>query len=406
MHTSSRLLSQSVPISSIVSSPSSQSVSSEKASSRVPVRGFEGHKHCVRCACFYPHDNKLVTGSEDGTLRIWDQETGAVDVLRGHTGGVWEVDVSRDGKMIVSGGSDETARIWNGETGERMHTLKGHNGGVLSVGFSPDSTRVVSGTGDYIDHTVQVWSVETGELALEPIKCRSLAWCVRYSPNGERIASGGGSIQIWSAHTGTGIVSIRNSEVHGLAWTPDSTYVIGGGVGKVTMWNSHNGEPLRTWKAHNDRIRRLSLSPNGTYFATCGWLDKTALVFDTSTGERVAALRHTGNVYGVAYSFSGQFIATACVDQKVCLWEAPVVEDLQNKSPLPPFSSFLDRPAIPGWLSRNDGRRLDEFWDSLLNVRFSVGLVAARRCPQQSERHVHRLRHCMGSQCYSFQLRP
>ncbi|KAF8834473.1 WD40 repeat-like protein [Paxillus ammoniavirescens] len=348
----------------VVKSTSSQSVSSKKANHQVPMQIFEGHEGLVRCVRFCPDEDKLITGSSDKTLRIWNRTTGAVEVLRGHSGTVWDVDVSWDGKMIVSGSRNETVRIWNRESGEMMHVLEGHEDEVMSVQFSLDSSRVVSGSDD---KTVRVSSVETGELAFEPIKCHGYVYCVRYSPSGDRIASGADSVQIWNAETGSGIISIRNSSVNSVAWTTEGTYVIGGCEGEVAIWNSHTGEQLRTWKAH-DKWITLSLPPSGSHLATSNWNDKTAFVFDVSTGEQIAKLKHSVNVNKIAYSPSGKSIATGCPDAKVYLWEAPAVEDPPAKSPAPPFSSLLDRPAIPlAGSSRNSRRELDAFWDTLPN---------------------------------------
>ncbi|KAF8833405.1 WD40 repeat-like protein [Paxillus ammoniavirescens] len=232
--------------------------------------------------------------------------------------------------MVVSGSNDKTVGIWNGASGERIHVLEGHEHWVLSVGFSPDSSRVVSGSRD---RTIRVWSVETGALAFEPIKCRGWVECVRHAPGGDRIASGGtvGDVQIWDARTGVGIRSITDSTVNSLAWTPDGTSVIGGRMGQVTIWCSINGEPLWSWKAHNDWIHTLSISSNGTHLVTSNWHSTTAFVSDILTGERIAALEHKGNVNRIAYSPSGKFIATACDDRTVYLWEAPIIEDLQNQ---------------------------------------------------------------------------
>ncbi|KAF8834613.1 WD40 repeat-like protein [Paxillus ammoniavirescens] len=267
----------------------------------------------AQCLCKF-------TGSDDNTLRVWNRTTGTVEVLRGHSGWVQDVDVSRDGKMVVSGSSDKTVRIWNQESGETMH---GHKDWVISVQFSPDSSRVVSGSWD---STVRVWLIETGELAFEPIKCHGDIWCVRYSPSGDRIASGAESVQIWNAETGSKIVSIRNLSATLVAWTPDGIHLIVGRWGDVSIWDSHNGDQLRTWKAH-DKWIKLSLSPSGSHLATCGWDNKTAFVFNISTGEQIAAFKHNGDVGGIAYSPSGQFIATGCGDGTVYLWEAPTVED-------------------------------------------------------------------------------
>ncbi|KAF8834275.1 WD40 repeat-like protein [Paxillus ammoniavirescens] len=341
---------------------SSRSVASKNVSDPVPVQVLEGHENWVSCVRFCPDEDKLVTGSFDNTLRIWNRTTGAV-VLRGHSDWVRDVDVSRDGRMIVSGSHDKTFRIWNRESGETMHVCEGHENLVRSVQFSPDSSRVVSGSDD---ETVRVLLVETGELAFEPIKCHGDVWCVRYSPSGDRIASGASSVQIWDAETGSGIVSIRNSSVISVAWTADGTHVIGGRKGEVTIWNSHTGEQLRTWKAHDNKWITLSLSPSGSHLATCClWGDETAFVFDIPTGEQIAALKHDETVQGIAYSPSGKFIATGCNDNKVCLWEAPVVEDPPARSSASSFSSFLDRPAVLlAGPSRSNERELDTFWDT------------------------------------------
>ncbi|KIJ07613.1 hypothetical protein PAXINDRAFT_48057, partial [Paxillus involutus ATCC 200175] len=237
---------------------------------------------------------KLVTGSDDKTLRIWERKMGVVEVLHGHTDTVQDVDVSRNGKMIVSGSHDRTIRIWNAESGETLHVFEGHKDWVASVQFSPDSSKVVSGS---LDKTVRVWSIETGELAFEPI-----------------------NVQIWNAETGNEILSIRNSSVNSVAWTADGTHIIGGRSDGVTIWDSHNGEQLRTWKADNRWNSNVALSPTRTHVVTCKVGDKTAFVFDISTGERVATFKHDATVCGIAYSPSGHFIATGCNDGKLCLW--------------------------------------------------------------------------------------
>ncbi|KAH8795212.1 WD40-repeat-containing domain protein [Flagelloscypha sp. PMI_526] len=63
---------------------------------------------------------------------------------------------SPDGSRIVSGSLDHSVRVWDVETGEEIRRLDGHCLGVKSVTFSPDSTRVVSGSKD---SSVRVWNI-------------------------------------------------------------------------------------------------------------------------------------------------------------------------------------------------------------------------------------------------------
>jgi WD40 repeat protein len=66
------------------------------------------------------------------------------------------VSFSPDGKRIVSGSNDKTVKLWDAEIGQESLTLKGHRGDVYSVAFSPDGKRIVSGSND---NTVKVWDV-------------------------------------------------------------------------------------------------------------------------------------------------------------------------------------------------------------------------------------------------------
>ena len=77
--------------------------------------------------------------------------------LTGHTGWVSSVSLSADGSRIVSGSRDRTVRVWNAESGECvLGPLEGHTNHVNSVSFSGDGSRIVSGSSD---NTVQVWDV-------------------------------------------------------------------------------------------------------------------------------------------------------------------------------------------------------------------------------------------------------
>ena len=74
---------------------------------------------------------------------------GQLAVLKGHINSVTSVAFSPDGKKIVSGSYDQTIRVWDAETGkEIIQPLEGHSGYVNSVAFSPDGKKIVSGSYD------------------------------------------------------------------------------------------------------------------------------------------------------------------------------------------------------------------------------------------------------------------
>ena len=112
---------------------------------------------------FSPDGQRIVSGSDDETVRLWDADTGQPigAPLTGHTGAVASVAFSPDGQRIVSGSFGKTVRLWDADTGQPIGApLTGHTDAVHSVAFSPDGRRIVSGS---YDKTVRLWDADTGQ---------------------------------------------------------------------------------------------------------------------------------------------------------------------------------------------------------------------------------------------------
>ena len=127
--------------------------------------------------------------------------------LQGHNDSVNSVAFSPDGSKIISGSDDMTIRVWNASTGiEMLPPLQGHNGWINSVAFSPDESRIISGSDD---KTIRVWDASTGIEMLPPLQCQNGSiYSVAFSLDGSKVISKSRdtTIQVWDAHTGLEIL--------------------------------------------------------------------------------------------------------------------------------------------------------------------------------------------------------
>jgi len=154
-----------------------------------PVRVLTGHSGPVRAVAVTPDGGRIVSGSDDQTLRCWDLQTGqTTQVLRGHTGAVTALAVTPDGRQTVSASDDKTVRIWDLQTGQ-ARVLTGHTDDVDSVAILPGGRRFVSGSHD---GELRIWDFETGQTVsvLGPHTHAMVFDSLAVTPDGRRAITG------------------------------------------------------------------------------------------------------------------------------------------------------------------------------------------------------------------------
>jgi WD40 repeat protein len=105
--------------------------------------------------------NKIISGSCDKTIKIWDAQSGAcLQTLTGHEHWIECLLYLPLTHQIVSGSCDWTIKIWCIRTGACMRTLVGHNSWINSLLHITQSNELASGSWD---NTIKIWSLDTGE---------------------------------------------------------------------------------------------------------------------------------------------------------------------------------------------------------------------------------------------------
>ncbi|KIM79165.1 hypothetical protein PILCRDRAFT_792296 [Piloderma croceum F 1598] len=197
----------------------------------------------VNSVAFAQDGSRVVSGSGDNTVRIWNTMTGEVEAeLKGHTNSVRSVAFAQDGSRVVSGSDDKT--VWNAMTGEVEAELRGHTDWVMSVAFAQDGSRVVSGSDD---NTVRIWNTTTGEVEAELKGHTNSVTSVAFAQDGSRVVSGSddNTVRIWNATTGEVEAELKGhtSWVRSVAFAQDGSRVVSGSYDEtVRIWNTVTGE--------------------------------------------------------------------------------------------------------------------------------------------------------------------
>jgi WD40 repeat protein len=160
---------------------------------RGKLEGHDGKRGWVRAVAYSPDGQRLASAGDDYRTIVWDAE-GSREVTFRHEGRVSCVAFSADGTLLASGSLDRLVRLRNLETGQSASWFAGHRYGVNSVAFSPDGSRLATSAGG-LDRTVRVWDVESHQL----LRTYSVnAQFVSFLPDGKTIMTGGGdSIRFW-----------------------------------------------------------------------------------------------------------------------------------------------------------------------------------------------------------------
>jgi WD40 repeat protein/formylglycine-generating enzyme required for sulfatase activity len=155
------------------------------------LRRLVGHDKLVSSVSVAPNGRDVLTSSCDGTIRLWDLQTGKeVRRYRGHEGIVWCAAFSPDGRRALSAGADRTVRQWDVGTGKEIGRYLGHRGEVRWLAYSPDGRRAASASYDY---TVRLWDLEATSPARKQLHCFLGHWAnahaVAFTADGKRLLS-------------------------------------------------------------------------------------------------------------------------------------------------------------------------------------------------------------------------
>jgi len=285
---------------------------------------IRGHTDWVTGVAHLPDGWRIITCSDDGSLRLWNIKSGVQIGNDWRDGGKeWSIALSPNGKSVASGSRDGKVRLWNIGKKKVVAKWTGHTDCVRALCWRGDGRRVLSGSDD---RTIRVWDVKSGNTVLGPINTGHwVVYAVIYSPDRTKIATGGyneDALKIWDAKTGDLLSTIKhNSAVWSLAWTSDQKKLIAGSYASIRIFDTATWRQITIWKGHTRIVHALSLSQNDCLLAS-GSSDKTARLWNLDTNFPVGPpLQHQDTVFSAAISADGKQLVTGCTDHNAYVWD-------------------------------------------------------------------------------------
>ncbi len=263
---------------------------------------------------FSADGQRIVTGSENGVLRVMDVRGGPpLAELRGHFGPISDAAFLRGDDDVVSVGYDGTLRRWNLLEVTRPS-------GSVAVGrpsLSADRTRVASA---FADGVVRIWNRATGRMAALPSTEKTVL--VAYSGDGTRVAGASDEdrVRMWDVSSGRSrAVPSFEQEVYALALDRDGSRVAIATLDNDTIIQRADGRQRHVLRGHDGDVNAIAFSPDDRYLVTASE-DKNARIFDARTRRLIRILPHSEAVIDARYSDDGRSVATAATDGTVRIW--------------------------------------------------------------------------------------
>ena len=333
--------------------------------------GIYGHEGTI-FSMAYGSDGRVVTGSRDGTVRIWNPMAGAP--LVGHQGDVGGVAYSPDGDVLASAGYDGTVRLWNPDNGEPGGAPFVADTALSTVAFSPDGKLIAAGdtrgrvllwdrssrrliatiqssdtaevrkvlfNPDGTKISIFTWGdteelryVDSGKLIGQSVKgitalAINPAWdVVAFSPK-----DSGNELDLLDLNSGKQIGDALDGHtnlVQTMVFSPDGNMLISASNDNtIRRWNVSEGKPIgEPLRGHVGAVYDVAFSPDGTRFVS-GGNDTSVRIWDVSSGQQFGEplQGHLADVTSVAFRPDGSSFASASRDGTVRIWPSTASPD-------------------------------------------------------------------------------
>jgi F-box and WD-40 domain protein CDC4 len=318
---------------------------------------FRAHEnHVVTCLQF--DTDKILTGSDDNNINVYDTKRGAVRAkLGGHEGGVWALQY--EGNTLVSGSTDRSVRVWNIEEGRQTHVFRGHTSTVRCLQIlmpaktgefvdgkpvtMPKQPLIITGSRD---SNLRIWKLplpNDPEYTQEdsPMEDSDCPFFVRtltghqhsvraIAAHGDTLVSGSYdcTVRVWKISTGDTVHRLQGhtQKVYSVVLDHARNRCISGSMDNlVKIWSLDTGSMLYTLDGHSSLVGLLDLNCERLVSAAA---DSTLRIWDPENGQCKATLSaHTGAI--TCFQHDAQKVISGS-DRTLKMWNVKTGECIKD----------------------------------------------------------------------------
>lgn len=307
-----------------------------------PMAVLRGHTDLVRALAWLPGSDRLLSASDDRSIRLWDAVANIpLGILLGHKDSVRDISLSPDGTLLASASDDGSIALWDIRLGHEIRRLTGNFLEPSALSFSADGKILVSVAAD--EPFASVWDAETGSMkATHQIAQRFVESGpivdIDFSPSSGEVVTAhlSGELTLWDR--ASGIPKWQNvlsggMALYSAAFSPDGqTIVAASQDNSAYLIEPQTGRVAQRFDAHLNEVNDAVFSPDGQWLATASD-DGEVIVWNLDSRSVESRLRgHSTLVLSVTISFDSKRLASVDAEGNAILWNLVEAKEVANVS--------------------------------------------------------------------------
>ena len=242
----------------------------------------------------------------------------SVRILKGHHSYIGTVLFTNDSRMVVSGSEDGTIRLWDVATSSSLRTMDSRDG-CYWLALAPDG-RLLAATGGPSGtnpHAIVLWDLATGRRFKTLKEPEEYVGVPVFNPGSSQTLAT--SSHVWNIASGAEVRAYPDHSIY--AFSADQRVVVALGPGKtVDVLDRESGKPIHTFTVDSFFEQSLSLSPDGRFLAGVAG-EKRIAIWDVTTGQTLRTLTVRSGLRVIQFDRDGSALASGGDEGTIELWE-------------------------------------------------------------------------------------